>query len=202
MRVVLATSNPGKQREFAALLEPLGLELILQSTLGIESVPETGASFAANALLKAAHAAAQSGLAALADDSGLEVDALNGRPGIHSARFAGEQADDAANNRLLIQELHALTNDAQRSARYRCVLALVRGPAEPAPLFAHGSWEGRIARHARGSGGFGYDPWFIPHGMTITAAEMSAVDKNAVSHRGLALRALTQALAQAVPAWP
>jgi XTP/dITP diphosphohydrolase len=202
VRVVLATSNPGKQREFAALLEPLGIELILQATLGIQSVAETGASFAANALLKAAHAAAQSGLAALADDSGLEVDALNGRPGIHSARYAGEQADDAANNLLLIDQLSAVTNDAKRSARYRCVLALVRGPTEVAPVFAHGSWEGRIAQHARGSGGFGYDPWFIPQGMTVTAAEMSAVDKNAVSHRGLALRALTQALAQAVPAWP
>jgi XTP/dITP diphosphohydrolase len=202
LRVVLATSNPGKHREFAALLEPLGMELILQSTLGITAVSETGASFAANALLKAAHAAAQSGLAALADDSGLEVDVLNGRPGIHSARYAGEQADDEANNRLLIHELRAMTDATKRTARYRCVLTLVRGPAEVAPIFAHGSWEGHIAQQARGSGGFGYDPWFIPHGMTITAAEMSAADKNAVSHRGLALRALTQALAQAVPAWP
>ena len=202
MRVVLATSNPGKQREFAALLEPLGVELILQSTLGIIAVPETGASFAANALLKAAHAAAQSGLAALADDSGLEVDALNGRPGIHSARFAGEQASDATNNQLLIHELREVSDRARRSARYRCVLALVRGPAEVAPVFAHGSWEGHIAQQARGTGGFGYDPWFIPEGMTITAAEMSAGDKNAVSHRGLALRALVQALAHAESAWP
>ncbi len=202
MRVVLATSNPGKQREFAALLEPLGIELILQSTLGITSAPETGASFAANALLKAAHAAAQSGLAALADDSGLEVDALNGRPGIHSARFAGDPADDAANNCLLIHELRAVTDDAKRAARYRCVLALVRGPAEVAPMFAHGSWEGHIAQQARGTGGFGYDPWFIPQGTTITAAEMSATDKNAASHRGMALRALAKALAQATPAWP
>jgi XTP/dITP diphosphohydrolase len=201
-RVVLATSNPGKQREFAALLAPLGIELILQSTLGIQSVAETGASFAANALLKAAHAAAQSGLAALADDSGLEVDALNGRPGIHSARYADEQADDAANNQMLIHELSAVTDAAKRSARYRCVLALVRGPADVAPMFAHGSWEGHIAQRARGSGGFGYDPWFIPQGMTITAAEMSASDKNEVSHRGLALRVLAQSLAQTEPAWP
>jgi XTP/dITP diphosphohydrolase len=197
MRVVLATGNPGKQREFAALLAPLGMELILQSTLGIEPVPETGASFAANALLKAAHAAACSGLAALADDSGLEVDALGGRPGIHSARYAGEQADDVANNHKLIQELRHVPDAAGRSARYRCVLALVHGPAEVAPLFAHGSWEGRIAHEARGSGGFGYDPWFMPQGMDITAAEMSAADKNAVSHRAVALRTL----AHRVPAW-
>ena len=197
MRVVLATANPGKQREFAALLAPFGLELLLQSALGIEATAETGASFAANALLKAAHAAARSGLAALADDSGLEVDALDGRPGIHSARFAGEGASDTANNERLLQELQAVTEPAQRTARYRCVLALVRGPADPAPVFAHGSWEGHIAHQPRGSGGFGYDAWFVPAGSGISAAQLSAEQKNLVSHRGLALRALARQL----PAW-
>jgi XTP/dITP diphosphohydrolase len=196
MRVVLATSNPGKQREFAALLAPLGVELILQSALGIHSVEETGASFAANALLKAAHAASQSGLAALADDSGLEVDALGGKPGIHSARFAGQNASDEDNNQHLIALL-ATVPTGQRSARYRCVLALVRGPADAAPLFTVGSWEGRIASSARGDNGFGYDPWFIPNGMAVTAAELSAASKNEISHRALALRAL----AAKVPAW-
>src|SRR5258706_1488683 len=134
MQVVLATANPGKQREFAALLAPFGLELLLQSALGIEAAAETEASFAANALLKAAHAAERSGLAALADDSGLEVDALDGRHGIYSARFAGDAASDAANNQRLVQELRTLTAPAQRTARYRCVLALVRGPGDVAPL--------------------------------------------------------------------
>jgi XTP/dITP diphosphohydrolase len=189
LRVVLASANPGKQREFAALLAPLGVELIMQSTLGIGAVAETGASFAANALLKAAHAAAHSGLAALADDSGLEVDALNGEPGIHSARFAGEPASDAANNQRLIQELAGVP-DVRRSARYRCVLALVRGPNDGLPLFAEGSWEGRIAQCSRGEGGFGYDPWFVPAGLEVTAAELSADDKNQRSHRGMALRSL------------
>jgi XTP/dITP diphosphohydrolase len=157
--------------------------------LGIGSAAETGASFAANALLKAVHAAAQSGLAALADDSGLEVDALGGKPGIHSARFAGESASDEDNNQHLIALLAKVPTE-QRGARYRCVLALVHGPADTAPLFAAGSWEGRIAEQARGNNGFGYDPWFIPDGMAVTAAELGAESKNEISHRALALRAL------------
>ena len=200
MRVVLATANPGKQREFAALLAPLGLELILQTDLGVPSAAETGASFAANALLKAAHAAACTGLPALADDSGLRVDALHGGPGIHSARYAGEHASDADNNARLLADL-ARVPDAQRGAHYCCVLALVHGADDPTPLFAHGEWHGRIAREPAGSGGFGYDPYFIPDGLAMTAAELSAEDKNRRSHRGLALRALAERLRQELPAW-
>lgn len=192
-RVVLATGNAGKQREFAALLAPLGFEILLQSALGIAPIEETGTSFEANALLKARHAARQARLPAFADDSGIEVDALGGRPGVYSARYAGEGASDAANNALLLQELADLPPEA-RGARYRCVIAWVRDAGDPAPLVAHGAWEGRIATEPSGEGGFGYDPLFIPQGLAITAAEMSAADKNAVSHRALALRALLEML--------
>lgn len=205
MRVVLATANPGKQREFAALLAPLGLELVLQTDLGVPSAAETGASFAANALLKAAHAAATTGLPALADDSGLRVDALGGRPGILSARYAGEQASDADNNARLLAELTGVP-DERRGAHYCCVLALVRGPDDPSPLFAHGEWHGRIGHEAAGTGGFGYDPYFIPRGFTQTVAQLPAEDKNRLSHRGLALRALAEQLRRApspgTTAWP
>jgi XTP/dITP diphosphohydrolase len=196
MRVVLATGNPGKQREFAALLAAHQIELVLQPSLGIEPIAETGASFAANALLKAAHAALHANLPALADDSGLEVDALAGRPGVYSARFAGEDATDEQNNARLLAELEGVA-DARRGAAYRCVLVLVRGRNDGAPLFAQGEWRGRIAHQARGSGGFGYDPLFIPDAMSVSAAELSAEHKNRVSHRGTALRAL----AAQVDAW-
>jgi XTP/dITP diphosphohydrolase len=196
MKVVLATANAGKQREFAALLAPCGFELVMQTTLGIAAAEETGDSFAANALLKARHAASAAGLPALADDSGLEVDALGGRPGVYSARYAGIGASDAQNNALLIAEL-ADTAEQQRTARYRCVLALVRTADDPAPLVAVGSWEGRIARQPAGAGGFGYDPWFIPAGFACTAAQLPAEEKNALSHRGQALRALVAQL----PEW-
>ena len=189
MRVVLATANPGKQREFAALLAPRGFELVLQSQLNIESIAETGQSFEDNALLKARHAAARAGLPALADDSGLEVDALGGRPGVWSARFAGADASDADNNKQLLLALAAHPG-AARNARYRCVLALVRSAEDPRPLLARGHWEGRIGLTPAGSGGFGYDPYFIPSGFECTAAELSAEQKNALSHRGAALRDL------------
>jgi XTP/dITP diphosphohydrolase len=200
VRVVLATANPGKQREFSALLAPYGIELVLQSLLGVESPPETGASFAANALLKAAHAADRTGLPALADDSGLEVDALAGQPGVRSARYAGEHASDADNNARLLADLQEVA-DGHRGARYRCVLVLVRGPNDPAPLFAHGEWRGRIGRAAAGHGGFGYDPYFIPDGMSATAAQLSAEDKNRRSHRGQALRTLAAQLASEQMSW-
>jgi XTP/dITP diphosphohydrolase len=189
MRVVLATANPGKQREFATLLAPRGFELVLQSDLGIESVEETGHTFEDNALLKASHAAAASGLPALADDSGLEVDALGGRPGVWSARFAGPGATDEQNNARLLTELEGIADD-RRTARYRCVLALVRSPGDTKPILAQGSWEGRIGFEPVGSGGFGYDPYFIPSGLNCTAAELSSARKNALSHRGAALRDL------------
>jgi XTP/dITP diphosphohydrolase len=189
MKIVLATANPGKQREFAALLGPRGFELVLQSELHIDSIAETGHTFEDNALLKARHAAALSGLPALADDSGLEVDALGGRPGVWSARFAGPDANDEDNNKRLLRAL-AERPGAARSARYRCVLALVRSSDDPRPLLAQGSWEGRIGMSPAGSGGFGYDPYFIPAGFECTVAELSAVQKNALSHRGAALRDL------------
>jgi XTP/dITP diphosphohydrolase len=191
--LVLATANAGKQREFEALLAPIGMQLVLQSVLGIDSVVETGATFEANALLKARHAAARSGLPALADDSGLEVDALGGRPGVWSARYAGATATDADNNARLLSELAGLPPE-RRGARYRCVLALVRSAGDAAPLIASGSWEGRIGTHAAGRGGFGYDPLFVPEGLEMSAAELPVAQKNASSHRGRALIALVTRL--------
>ena len=196
MKVVLATGNAGKQREFAALLAPLGIELVLQSILGIEPAEETGTTFEANALLKARHAAERSGLVALADDSGLEVDALGGRPGVYSARYAGPKATDADNNALLARELEGIAPE-RRTARYRAVLALVRSAGDAAPLVAEGHWEGRIALQPAGSGGFGYDPWFIPEGHAVSSAQLPPDVKNALSHRGRALAALVGKL----PAW-
>jgi XTP/dITP diphosphohydrolase len=193
-RVVLATGNAGKQREFAALLAPRAFEVVLQTTLGIEPAEETGSTFEANALIKARHASRLAGLPALADDSGLEVDALDGRPGVWSARYAGPDATDAANNALLLHELRN-TPPERRTARYRCVIAWVSHADDPTPLIASGAWEGRIALQPAGEGGFGYDPLFIPEGLTISAAQMVSADKNAVSHRGLALADLMRRLA-------
>jgi XTP/dITP diphosphohydrolase len=192
-QVVLATSNRGKQREFEALLAPLGFRLVLQSELGIASIPETGVTFEANALLKARHAALQSALPALADDSGLEVDALGGRPGVWSARYAGEAASDEDNNALLLKELQGVPA-SRRTARYRCVLAMVREAGDDAPVIAYGDWEGRIAEHPAGEGGFGYDPLFMPAGLESSAAQLTPEVKNARSHRGKALAALVAQL--------
>lgn len=193
-RIVLASGNAGKLREFAALLAPLHLELVTQHELGIAAAAETGTTFLANALLKARHAAAHARLPALADDSGLEVDALGGRPGVRSARFAGEHASDQQNLQRLLAELEEVP-DSWRQARYQCVIACVRDAADPAPLIASGSWEGHIARAPRGDGGFGYDPVFVPTGESRTAAQLPAPEKNAVSHRAQALRALVASLA-------
>src|SRR5579872_5372174 len=192
MRVVLASGNPGKLRELAALLSPLGLELVAQNALGVESPPETGSTFVDNALIKARHAADATGLPALADDSGIEVDALGGRPGVYSARYAGEGASDLENLRKMLEELRDVPL-AARTARYRCVIAFVRSSSEE-PLLAEGSWEGRIRPEPRGSGGFGYDPVFVPAGSELTAAELPAEHKNASSHRGQAMRALVARL--------
>ena len=194
MRLVLATGNVGKQRELAALLAPRGCEVVLQTTLGIDSADETGQSFEANALLKARHASRGAGLPALADDSGLEVDALDGRPGVHSARYAGDHAGDAENLALLLDELTGVPA-ALRTARYRCVIAFVRSPDDDAPLIASGTWEGTIALAPHGTGGFGYDPAFVAEHETRTVAQMSAAEKNGVSHRAKALAAL-------VAQWP
>jgi XTP/dITP diphosphohydrolase len=195
MRVVLATGNPGKVRELAALLAPLSLEVVSQTALGVGSVEETGETFLANALLKARHASAATGLAAIADDSGLEVDALGGAPGVRSARYAGATADDVANNAKLLAALREVPPEA-RGARYRCVVAFVGTASDPAPVVAEGIWEGRIAQCARGTGGFGYDPLFEVPGRGLTAAELDPATKNAQSHRGAALRSLTAQLAR------
>jgi len=192
-RVVLASGNPGKLRELAAVLEPLSLTLVPQGELGIPAAAETGGSFLDNALIKARHAARHAQLPALADDSGLEVDALGGRPGVWSARFAGEGASDDANLRRLLQELKDLPPQ-RRGARYRCVLVLVRRADDPRPLIAEASWEGRIDTTARGTQGFGYDPVFVPAGETRRAAELTPQEKNAVSHRGKALATLVAML--------
>ena len=186
---MLASANPGKLRELAALLAPLQVQLHSLAELGIPSPAETGTTFLANAVLKARHAAARARLPALADDSGLEVDALGGRPGVWSARYAGVGATDEQNNLRLIADLNGVPGE-QRTARYRCVLALVRGPNDRAPILAQGSWEGRIGHEPVGNGGFGYDPYFIPAGLNCTAAELSPARKNALSHRGAALRDL------------
>lgn len=195
-RAVLASANPGKLRELAALLAPAGFELLPQTALGIDPVAETGATFLDNALIKARHAAAAARLPALADDSGIEVDALGGRPGVWSARFAGAGATDAANLERLLEELEGVPA-ARRTARYQCVVVWVRAADDPAPLSGTGTWEGRIALTPRGSGGFGYDPAFVPEGERRTAAELSAAEKNRVSHRAQALARLVAALESA-----
>lgn len=191
-RLVIATSNAGKLQELQALLGP-GRELIPQDRLGVPPVEETGTSFLANALLKARHAARLTGLPALADDSGLEVDALDGAPGVLSARFAGPQSDDASNNRQLLAMMRDVPLPA-RTARYRCVLVCVSCADDDAPLIADGVWEGCILPAPRGSGGFGYDPLFLDPASGLSAAEMGAALKNSRSHRAQALRALQMAL--------
>ena len=192
MKAVLASGNAGKVREFTALLATHGIEVIPQSTFGIVTPEETGSTFLENALLKARYAA-NSGLSALADDSGLEVDALDGRPGVRSARFAGEHASDADNLALLLHELSGVP-EARRTARYHCVLVLVRDPADFQPIVATGVWEGRVLTAPRGTGGFGYDPIFQPEGCELSAAQLPAAEKNLLSHRAQALRALLAAL--------
>jgi XTP/dITP diphosphohydrolase len=195
-RVVLASSNVGKLRELAALLAPLGFDLIAQGALGIQSPPETGTTFLENALLKARHAARSASLPAVADDSGVEVDALGGRPGVHSARFAGERASDHDNLQKMLAELHDVPAEF-RQARYHCVIVFLRGPDDAEPLVAHGTWDGQISTEPRGGGGFGYDPIFVPAGLHRTAAELTPEEKNAMSHRAEALRALVAMLKQA-----
>ena len=193
MRVVLASANPGKVRELTALLGPLGFDLVPQTDLGVESPAETGATFVENALLKARHAARISRLPALADDSGIEVDALGGRPGVLSARYAGESAGDRENLEKLLMELRGVPPE-RRTARYQCVIVFVRSADDPDPLIATGAWHGRIIEEPRGTGGFGYDPIFLPAGMDRTAAELAPDEKNAVSHRAQALRELLMRL--------
>lgn len=193
-RLVLATGNAGKLREMRAILSPWQVDVRPLAEFTPGAAEETGASFVENAILKARFAAAASGLPAIADDSGLEVDALQGAPGIYSARYAGAAAADAANNRQLLEAL-AGAPDETRTARYRCAMVFMRWPLDPAPVVAQAAWEGRIGRAARGSGGFGYDPLFVVDAAGGTAAELDPATKNRLSHRGQALRALVAALA-------
>lgn len=191
-RIVLASGNAGKLTEFRQLLAASGFAVEAQSAFAVPEAAETGLSFIENAILKARNAARHSGLPALADDSGLEVDALDGAPGIRSARFAGENADDDANNALLLQRLASVP--APRRARYRCVLAYLRHAEDPSPLICEGSWEGEILQQPRGDGGFGYDPLFWLPALDCSAAELAPADKNRLSHRGQAMAALLAAL--------
>jgi len=193
-RWVLASDNPGKLVEMRALLAPRGLQLVPQSEFGLGSTEETADTFVENALLKARHAARETGLPALADDSGLVVRALAGDPGIRSARFAGSDSDDRANITKLLALLEAVP-DEDRDARFYCAVVALVGPRDPAPLIGTGAWSGFIVREPRGESGFGYDPVFFDPELDATAAELPPELKNRVSHRGRALAEIQHALA-------
>ena len=199
-KIVIATNNVGKLNEIAAILAPLDIEIVAQSTLGVSEAPEPHCAFIENALAKARHASAHTGMPALADDSGICVDALNGAPGVHSARFAGEPAagdksgragQDARNNRKLLDLLNHETN---RRAHYYCVIVLTRRADDPQPLVCEAEWHGEIVKTPRGNGGFGYDPLFLLPALKKTGAELKAPEKNRISHRGQALAALVARL--------
>lgn len=192
-RIVVASGNPGKLRELCDLLETLGAELVSRSALACPEPVESGDSFVDNALIKARSAALCSGLPAIADDSGLEVDALNGAPGIRSARYAGEGASDERNVRKLLAELAGVEESA-RTARFVCVVVYLENADDPSPLVCKGVWEGRISQRPSGDGGFGYDPVFFVPSEGVTAASLTPERKNALSHRGRALRELKDAL--------
>ncbi len=195
MKLVLASGNAGKLAELRDLLAGSGVELIAQSELGIGDAEETGSTFVENAILKARHAARASGMAALADDSGLCVDALGGAPGLYSARYAGVHGDNAANNAKLLRELDGVP-DARRAAHFTCVLALLRRAAAPDPIVPSGRWPGRMLHAPRGEHGFGYDPVFLPDdGGGLGSAELEPALKNRISHRGQALAMRKTALA-------
>jgi len=196
-KLVIASNNPGKLREIGAILAPLGIAVVAQGQLGIDEAEEPHCTFVENALAKARHASRQSGLPALADDSGVCVDALGGAPGVHSARYAEgpgsaqrEEQDRRNNDKLL----RALAGAADRSAHYACVIVLVRHADDPQPLIAEGVWAGEILESPRGAGGFGYDPLFLIPALGKTGAELTPGEKNALSHRGKALSQLTQRL--------
>ena len=186
-RLILASGNAGKLREFRRLLAPLGIEVVAQAELGIAEADEPHVTFVENALAKARHASAHARLPALADDSGICVRALDGAPGVQSARYAGEPKSDARNNAKLIAALGGVVD---RSAHYACVLTLLRHEHDPEPIIAEGTWQGTIVDVPRGAGGFGYDPHFLDAGTGLTAAELPLEQKNGLSHRGKAMRAL------------
>ena len=191
VKVVLASGNAGKLKELATLLKPLGIEPVPQGELGLQPAPETACTFVENAIAKARHASAGAGLPAIADDSGLAVYALGGAPGVRSARYAGPDQDDGANNRKLIA---ALSNISDRRARFCCALVYLEHAEDPAPVVATGEWQGTIVDDPRGENGFGYDPHFLLPEIGLTSAELAPAMKNALSHRGQAARALLAAL--------
>jgi XTP/dITP diphosphohydrolase len=195
-RIVLASNNPGKVREIGQLLADQDVEVLPQSEFAIPEAEETGLTFVENAILKARHAAQLSSLPAIADDSGIEVDALNGAPGIYSARFAGKGASDEDNLQKLLEELKDVPEE-KRSARFQCLMVYLRHADDPTPLICQGTWEGRILFQPRGSGGFGYDPVFYVPTHDCASAELTPEEKNRLSHRGQALRKLVVALKQA-----
>lgn len=188
-KVVLASGNAGKLREFQQLLAGCGYQVVAQGEFGVSSAEETGLTFVENALLKARHASAQTGLPAIADDSGLAVDALGGQPGIYSARYAGPEASDADNNQKLLEALAGM-EASERGAQYHCVLAFLRHPEDPTPILCYGQWQGRILTQPQGSGGFGYDPLFYVPSHHCSAAELDKAEKGRISHRAIATRQL------------
>jgi XTP/dITP diphosphohydrolase len=192
-KLVIASGNQGKLRELSALLTPLDYDVHTQSEFNVPEAEETGTTFVENAIIKARNAAAHTGLPAVADDSGIEVDALNGAPGVYSARFSGNDASDQKNNALLVEKLSKVDPD-QRSARYRAVIVFMRHAKDPSPIICEGSWQGSIVLEPRGEGGFGYDPYFWVPTHNCTSAELSAETKNSLSHRGQALRQLVDRL--------
>jgi XTP/dITP diphosphohydrolase len=193
-RIVLASGNQGKLKEFSKILAPLDFEIVSQGEMGVDDAEETGLSFVENAIIKARNACAATGLPSIADDSGLEVDALSGAPGIYSARFAGPGASDQQNIDKLLHELGELEEE-QRSARFRCVLVCMRHQNDPTPLIAVGSWEGKILDALEGENGFGYDPIFWSPEYDCAAAQLTPEQKKSVSHRGKAVAQLTEQLA-------
>ncbi len=190
-KLVIASNNPGKLREIGQILAPLGIEVLPQSAFGVAEADEPHATFIENALAKARHASAMTGLPALADDSGLCVDALDGAPGVHSARYAGEPRSDERNNAKLLEALGKRQN---RQAHYYCVIVVMRHAQDTQPLVTQGLWRGEILRSPRGSGGFGYDPLFLDAQFGQTGAELAPARKNLISHRGKALGLLVDAL--------
>ncbi|NAX23695.1 XTP/dITP diphosphatase [Vibrio sp. V39_P1S14PM300] len=192
-KIVLATGNQGKVREMADLLAEFGFDVVAQSEYDVPDVAETGTTFIENAIIKARHAAKLTGLPAIADDSGLEVDYLNGAPGIYSARYAGEQATDQQNMQKLLSAMEGVPAE-QRSARFHCVLVLMRHENDPTPLVCHGQWEGRILDQTQGDNGFGYDPVFFVPGENCASAELAPARKKQLSHRAKALQKLFAAL--------
>ncbi|MFP3874854.1 MAG: XTP/dITP diphosphatase [Thiohalophilus sp.] len=194
-RIVLASNNPGKVREIDQMLAGLDLQVLPQSEFNAGDVEETGLTFVENAILKARNAAQHANLPAIADDSGLEVDALNGAPGIYSARYAGINASDEQNLQKLLTDL-ADVPDAERSARFQCLLVYLRHANDPTPLICQGTWEGLITREPQGDNGFGYDPVFYVPDQHCTSAQLPAETKNQLSHRGQALRQLVAALSR------